>query len=159
MKEIIFKKLWKNKQWYKQSVVWNSKAIKLEPPIKLHCKGCIKMLHPYLPTPPLEQDMTQGQFFKRSLTGLNFLSSRLVAPSRLKNPVCPTGWRIIGFIPFPKVLVLGEMQSVSSRFWTRVAVSISYDDNHYTTGIKMVHQFSQPGKSPFYLKYKKIRFA
>ena len=25
----------------------------------------------YLPTPPLGQDMTQGQFFKRSLTGLN----------------------------------------------------------------------------------------
>ena len=25
----------------------------------------------YLPTPPLGQDMTQGQFFKRSLAGLN----------------------------------------------------------------------------------------
>ena len=25
------------------------------------------------------------------------------------------------------------MQSVSSRIWTRVAVFISYDDNHYTT--------------------------
>ena len=25
------------------------------------------------------------------------------------------------------------MQSVSSRIWTRVAVSISYDVNHYTT--------------------------
>ena len=24
------------------------------------------------------------------------------------------------------------MQSVSSRIWTRVAVSIPYDDNHYT---------------------------
>ena len=24
------------------------------------------------------------------------------------------------------------MQSASSRIWTRVAVSISYDDNHYT---------------------------
>ena len=30
------------------------------------------------------------------------------------------------------------MQSVSSRIWTRVAVSISYDDNHYTTGT-LVH--------------------
>ena len=30
--------------------------------------------------------------------------------------------------------MLCEMQSVSSRFWTRVAVSISYDNNHYTTG-------------------------
>ena len=26
------------------------------------------------------------------------------------------------------------MQSVSSRIWTRVAVSIFYDDNDYTTG-------------------------
>ena len=26
------------------------------------------------------------------------------------------------------------MQSVSSRIWTRVTVSISYDDNDYTTG-------------------------
>ena len=32
------------------------------------------------------------------------------------------------------VLVLCEMQSVSFRIWTRVAVSILYDDNHYTTG-------------------------
>ena len=26
------------------------------------------------------------------------------------------------------------MQSASSKIWTRVAVSISYDDNHYITG-------------------------
>ena len=30
------------------------------------------------------------------------------------------------------------MQSVSSRIWTRVAVSISYDDNHYTTGTSIL---------------------
>ena len=30
------------------------------------------------------------------------------------------------------------MQSVSSRIWTRVAVSISYDDNNYTTGTKSI---------------------
>ena len=35
----------------------------------------------------------------------------------------------------PKVLVLCEMQSASSRIWTRVTVSISYDDNHNTTGM------------------------
>ena len=40
--------------------------------------------------------------------------------------------RIIGFIPFPRVLVLCEMQSASCRIWTRVAVSISYDDNYNT---------------------------
>ena len=59
------------------------------------------------------------------------------------------GGRIIGFIPFPRVLLLCEMQSVSSRIWTRVTVSISSDDNHYTMGtfnyifiILHIHQFS-----------------
>ena len=31
------------------------------------------------------------------------------------------------------------MQSVSSRIWTRVAVSISNDDNHYTTGTSCLY--------------------
>ena len=30
------------------------------------------------------------------------------------------------------------MQSISSRIWTRVVVSISYDDNHYTTVIFVI---------------------
>ena len=30
------------------------------------------------------------------------------------------------------------MQSVSSRIWTHIAVSIPYDDNHYTTGTSYV---------------------
>ena len=64
-------------------------------------------------------------------------SPRLVASTRLKNSLSYylpiAGGGIIGFIPFPKVLVLYKMQSISSRIWTRVAVSISYDDNHYTT--------------------------
>ena len=52
----------------------------------------------------------------------------------------PIAWgRISGFIPFTRVLVLCEMQSASSRIWTCVAVSISYDDNHYTTGIYLFH--------------------
>ena len=29
-------------------------------------------------------------------------------------------------------LALCEMQAVSSRIWTRVTVSIPYDDNHHT---------------------------
>ena len=32
------------------------------------------------------------------------------------------------------------MQSVSSRIWTRIVVSNSYDDNHYTTGTSNMHQ-------------------
>ena len=30
------------------------------------------------------------------------------------------------------------MQSVSSKIWTRVTVSISYGDNHYTTGTSKI---------------------
>ena len=29
------------------------------------------------------------------------------------------------------------MHSVAFKIWTRVAVSISYDDNHYTTGTSL----------------------
>ena len=32
------------------------------------------------------------------------------------------------------------MQSFLSRIWTRVAVSISYDDNHYTKGTSIAKQ-------------------
>ena len=85
--------------------------------------------------------MTQGQFFKQSLTGLNseFSFSYTSCLTKAKEPSLSyylpiAGGRIIGFIPFPRVLVLCEMQSVSSMIWTCVAVSISYDDNHYTTG-------------------------
>ena len=94
---------------------------------------------PIYPTPPLGQDMTQGQFFKRSLTGLNSESSfsKTSCLTKAEEPSLPcylsiAGGRIIGFIPFPRVLVLCEMQSVLSRNWTRIAVSISCDDNHYT---------------------------
>ena len=33
---------------------------------------------------------------------------------------------------FPGLFVLYEMQTVASRIWTRVAVSISSNDNRYT---------------------------
>ena len=44
------------------------------------------------------------------------------------------GGRLNWIHTFPRVLVLCEMQSVSSKIWTHVAVSISYYDNHYNTG-------------------------
>ena len=47
------------------------------------------------------------------------------------------GGRIIASILLPRVLVLCEMQSASSRFWTRVAVFNFNDDNHYTIGTSM----------------------
>ena len=83
--------------------------------------------------------------FKRSLTGLNseFSFSLTSCLTKAEEPSLSyylpiAGGRIIGFIPFPRVLVQCEMQSTSSRVWTRVAVSISYDDNHYTTGISIL---------------------
>ena len=89
--------------------------------------------------------MTQGQIFKRSLTGLNseFHFSYTSCLTKTDEPSLPyylpiARGRIIGFIPFPRVLMLCEMQSVSSRIWTRVAVSISYDDNHYTAGTSII---------------------
>ena len=79
--------------------------------------------------------------FKWSLSGLNSeysfsLTSCLTKAEELSLPyyLPIAGGRITGFVPFPRVLVLCEMQSVSSRIWTRVAVSISYVDTHYTTG-------------------------
>ena len=54
------------------------------------------------------------------------------------------------------------MQSVSSRIWTRVVVSISYDDNHYTTStsfyciiiIYSLEIFSSPNADGFLLEFE-----
>ena len=81
--------------------------------------------------------------FKRSLTGLNsefsFSLTSCLAKAEEPSPsyyLPIAGGRIIGFIPFPRVLVLCEMQLAWSRIWTRVAMFISHDDNHYTTGTR-----------------------
>ena len=82
--------------------------------------------------------------FKRSLTGLSseFSFSKTSCLAKAEEPSLPyiTGGRIIGFIYFPRVLC--EMKSASSRIWTRVVVSIPYDDNHYTTSTS---EFSNKG--------------
>ena len=95
----------------------------------------------YLPNPSARARYDTRSIFKQSLIGLNseFSFSLTSCHTKAEEPSLSynlplTGGRIIGFIPFPRVLVLCEMQSVSSRIWTRVAVSISYDDNYYTTG-------------------------
>ena len=83
--------------------------------------------------------------FKQSLTGFNseFSFAETSCLTKAEEPCLPyslpiAGGRIIGFIPFSRVLVPCEMQSVSSRIWTRVAVSISYNDDHYTTGTSVL---------------------
>ena len=49
--------------------------------------------------------------------------------------------RIDGFIPFSKTLARRETQTASSRIWTLVEDSISYNDNRYATcAFTMCHQ-------------------
>ena len=93
----------------------------------------------YLPNPSARAGYDTRSVFKQSLTGLNseFSFSSTNCPTKAEEPSLPyylpiAGGRIIGFIPFPRVLVLCEMQSIRSRIWTRVTVSISCDDKHYT---------------------------
>ena len=70
----------------------------------------------YILTPLHEQNVIQGQFFKQSLTGLNLelFFKELSLPYYLPLG----GERIIGFILFPRVLVLCEMQSALSKIQT-----------------------------------------
>ena len=86
--------------------------------------------------------------FKWSSTGLNleFSFSLTSCLTKAEEPSLPyylpiAGERIIGFIAFPRVLVLCEMQLTWSRIWTRAAMSISYNNNHYTTGTSHFYLF------------------
>ena len=93
----------------------------------------------YLLIPPHWKDMTHGQFLSGVLlVSIQSFPPRLVCLTKAEKLSLPyylpiVGGRIIGFIPFPRVLVRCEMQSASSKIWTRVIVSISHDDNHYPT--------------------------
>ena len=53
------------------------------------------------------------------------------------------GGRIIGFIPFPRVLVLCEMQLVSSRIWTHITLIVSELYFHWvpsSSGLSLVNK-------------------
>ena len=91
--------------------------------------------------------------FKRIFTGLDseFSFSSTSCLPKAVEPSLPyylpiAGGRIIGFIPFPRVLVQCEMQLAWSRIWTRVVVSLSYDDNHYTTGTSISYDDNRYSK-------------
>ena len=114
---------------------------------RLYCpNACHHQLYIYIFTnPSVRPGHDTRSIFKRSLTGLNseFSFSWTSCLSKVEEPSLSyylpiAGGRIIAFIPFPKILVLCEMQTASSRIWTRVAVSISYDDNHYTTDTSII---------------------
>ena len=94
----------------------------------------------YLPNTSARTGCYTRTSFKRILTGLNseFSFSENGCHTKVKELNLPyylhiARGRLVGFIPFPRILALCEMQTTSSRFLTRVAVSISYNDNHYTT--------------------------
>ena len=78
--------------------------------------------YPYLLNPSARVGYDTRSIFKRSLTGLNseFSFSKTSCLTKAEEPSLPyylpiAGGRIIEFIPFPRVLGLGEIQSVSSR--------------------------------------------
>ena len=90
----------------------------------------------YLPTPPRSSKIRHKVNFKRSLTGLNStFSFYLIGWPTMAKESLPyylriAGERIVAFITFSRALALWEMQTASTRFWTRVALSISNDHNH-----------------------------
>ena len=90
----------------------------------------LELTSKYLTTPQHEQNVSIGQFFKVEWIRFEFFWS--VATPKLQSTVYPTilpkaGRRIVEIIPFLKVLAPCEMQTASSRIWTRVTVSISYE--------------------------------
>ena len=98
----------------------------------------IQSIYMYSLTYPHELNVTQGQF----LSGLwhvwiqNFYSIPVLIP-RLKSPVRPT---IYAQLEREYIwLTLFEMQTTSSRIWTHVSVSISYDDNRYFMSASLIH--------------------
>ena len=90
--------------------------------------------------------------FKQSLTGVTWEISfsktgclTKAGEHNLPYNLLIDGGRIIESIPFPRVLVLCEMQSVSSRIWTRVTVSIFYDNYHYSTSTNSPSKTNKTG--------------
>ena len=67
---------------------------------------------------------------------------------KFEEPILPyylpiAGRRRIVFIPFPRVLVLCEMQTVLPRIWICVDFSFSYNSNYYTTKTSCVYIYTQ----------------
>ena len=86
-------------------------------------------------TPPLPRYINRKFFYKKWTLKISISWAR----NRLAKSITSIFIELFlaeVFLGF-RVLVQCEMQSVSSRVWTCVAVSISYDDNRYTTGTSL----------------------
>ena len=91
------------------------------------------------PTPPHEQEAMQGQF----LSGFSqvwiqsFPFFKTNFHTKIKDPSFPYYLPIarggtVGFILFPRISILCEIQTALFSIWTLVLMSISYNDNHFT---------------------------
>ena len=92
---------------------------------------------------------------ERSSLNSEFFFSDPNSYTKVREPWLPfylpiAGGRIVGFIPFPMVLALCEMQTASSRIWTQVPKSISDNNNCYSKG------FSRQGVQILHPHHRKI---
>ena len=90
---------------------------------------------------PYEQDVIQCQFLRG--VWIQFSFSLTGCCTKVKEPSLPyylpiARGRIVGFIFFIRLLLLYKVQSALSRIWTQFTMSISTDDNHYTTSIFII---------------------
>ena len=67
-RSIVFIYLWTNRRKKTDQIDKDTAALVFG--VRKFIRLYIEIVYIY-PTPPLRQDLTQGQFFKRSLTGLN----------------------------------------------------------------------------------------
>ena len=73
--------------------------------------------------------MRHEVIFIRSLTSLNFVFKDSSLTNYFTHNLKENNW----IHTFP--MGISAMQTASSKIWTPFIMSISYDDNHYTTGI------------------------
>ena len=103
---------------------------------------CIKYIHIFT-NASAQTGCNTGSFF---LTGFNseFSFSYTSCHTKGKEPCLPyylpiARGRIVGFIPFLKILSLCEMKTALFRIWTWFTLSISYYSNHDTTSASKVY--------------------
>ena len=88
-------------------------------------------MYAFVPLLRHKEYVTQGQYSKLNITGLNseFSFSKIGCLTQSDQLFTYSlAWRTDGFMLFQRALT----QNASSKIWTWVTVSISYDDNHYT---------------------------
>ena len=88
----------------------------------------------YLPISPHDQEVSKVTF-KRSLRGLNseFSFSQIGYDTKVKKAQFVLLFISTGERKVMHPIVLSEIQTTSSKIWTQRAVTISYDDDNYTT--------------------------